>query len=79
MSPHHGGRGGRRWEVLLSSSELSEVASEICVVDNSEINEDTSDVVMSFVLCVDSLERYEQWSMHVPSTETAEEDVVDNL
>ena len=41
VSPHHGGR------VFLFSFELGEVACEICVVDNTEIDEDTADVVMS--------------------------------
>ena len=54
---HHGGRG----EVFFFSCGLGVVACEICVVGNAEIDEDTSDVVMSFALLVYCLERVEQW------------------
>ena len=48
-------------------------------MDNTEIDEDTADVVMSFVLLVDSSERVDQQSVRIPSTETAEEDVSDKI
>ena len=65
-------------EVFLFSSEHFELVCEICVADNTEIEEDAADergFVMSFVLLMDKLERKENWNVRVTYTEMTDEGI----